>query len=803
MIFLDTSGLLQYVKWIVFTAIGTVLLSIILISCAPSPAGHHSVRFVVQLRNGTRGQQVYLTGNTSKLSNWNPSGVPLTRESDSVWSTTMEFPQNESIEYKVTAGSWWNEALDSSENTYENVRLTVERDTLVRMQVFDWLNVMADGIPVIGVKRFHPGRPDLKLDDLWRYHAGDDPRWSEMTYGDSGWVVTDPLIEWTEPSQPRWEGIGWFRFHFYADSSLWNTTLALRIEQLGASQIFYNGKLLYSFGEVGASDSSFRPNAMSWWQKIRIEPRRDQLIAVRYSNPDRKRLSGLGYSPGFVITLKEVNSAFRTAASVRENAEVQITFTLIPLILFLVHLSLYGFLRSQRQNLYYAICMLGFAGLTYFSYERELVVDVGNVLLFTKLGGISVTLAVLFGLLTIFQLNYARLPKRTWIYVGMAAVTGFLVMMEYRLNIVTGWNYVFFAFTALEGLASNFRKSQSRTQGDWLLLTGFLMLTGFIVFQVLVDYGYAPQTNWTRQSYAYGMIALAVSMSIYLSYNFARVNRNLQVQLKNVEELSGKAMAEERLRHTAEMERKVIEIESERKSRELGSARELQLSLLPRAIPKVKGMDIAAFMKTAMEVGGDYYDFFVSENGGLTVVLGDATGHGLNAGNMVTATKGLLNLLAGAEKVEDIMTTANRAIKQMNLTKMAMCLSVVRIGGRTAQYSSAGMPPLLVFRMRNRRCEQHVLKAMPLGAVTQFPYAGTSIDLEEGDVLVMASDGLHEIFDEAQETYGIENVMNSLIRHAGRPAAEIVAGLYEDGMAWGGGAPLADDLTIVAIRITS
>jgi serine phosphatase RsbU (regulator of sigma subunit) len=245
----------------------------------------------------------------------------------------------------------------------------------------------------------------------------------------------------------------------------------------------------------------------------------------------------------------------------------------------------------------------------------------------------------------------------------------------------------------------------------------------------------------------------------------------------------------------------VMEVENDRKNKELESARELQLSLLPQSVPRVKGLDIAAFMKTATEVGGDYYDFIELKEASLLIALGDATGHGLKAGNMVTATKGLLNVLSGTEKVEDILISANRAIKGMNLRMLTMCLAVARIKGTTLTYSSAGMPPLLVYRAKTAGCEQHILKAMPLGAVPLFPYESRTVALHQGDVVLMASDGLVEFFSESRETYGVQNVMKSLEAHAGKPAEDLIQRLYEDAKAWGGNAPLADDLTMIVMKV--
>ncbi len=81
---------------------------------------------------------------------------------------------------------------------------------------------------------------------------------------------------------------------------------------------------------------------------------------------------------------------------------------------------------------------------------------------------------------------------------------------------------------------------------------------------------------------------------------------------------------------------KAILAENQRRAKELEEARTLQLSMLPKTVPSLPNLEIAVYMNPATEVGGDYYDFHVSNDGALTVAVGDATGHGLNAGIMVT-----------------------------------------------------------------------------------------------------------------------------------------------------------------------
>ena len=87
------------------------------------------------------------------------------------------------------------------------------------------------------------------------------------------------------------------------------------------------------------------------------------------------------------------------------------------------------------------------------------------------------------------------------------------------------------------------------------------------------------------------------------------------------------------------MDKQKSQLEEERRIQEMEQARDFQMSLIPQSPPEHPDYDIALHMKTSTEVGGDYYDFFPQEDGSMYVVCGDATGHGLNAGMMVSITK--------------------------------------------------------------------------------------------------------------------------------------------------------------------
>lgn len=181
--------------------------------------------------------------------------------------------------------------------------------------------------------------------------------------------------------------------------------------------------------------------------------------------------------------------------------------------------------------------------------------------------------------------------------------------------------------------------------------------------------------------------------------------------------------------------------------------------------------------------------------------MGDATGHGLKAGNMVVATKGLFNVLSSDGSLEDILKTSSLAIKRMNFHMVTMCPALVRIKDRKIEYASAGMPPMLIFRNDTGEIEQLVLKAMPLGAFVDFPYTMTESRIFPGDVILLASDGLTELFGSNQEPFGSSRVQKALKESEGRSADKIVEHILERANEWRAGSPLNDDLTVLTIKV--
>ncbi len=256
-------------------------------------------------------------------------------------------------------------------------------------------------------------------------------------------------------------------------------------------------------------------------------------------------------------------------------------------------------------------------------------------------------------------------------------------------------------------------------------------------------------------------------------------------------------------RLTSELTHKnqLLERENERKGQELVQARDLQLSMLPKQQPSLPHIDIAWHMATASEVGGDYYDYSQADDGTLTVILGDATGHGLQAGIVVFATKSLFQNLTDGSSIIDSLQIISRNLKDMNLQRLGMAMVMLKLKDNLLKVSSAGIPGLLIYHRADERIEEVEIPGMPLGYTTQFAYEERELQLHSGDVVLMMSDGLIEQRNSEGEMLGFTRTREFFREVVDEPPAIICQHMAQRGARWAGNQPQEDDITFVAFRV--
>lgn len=241
--------------------------------------------------------------------------------------------------------------------------------------------------------------------------------------------------------------------------------------------------------------------------------------------------------------------------------------------------------------------------------------------------------------------------------------------------------------------------------------------------------------------------------------------------------------------------------ESLRKTEELENARKFQLSLLPKAPPKLANYEIAVFLKTATEVGGDYYDFFEDKQNRFTAIIGDATGHGLSAGMMVGMTKSALNSLQ-IDKLNpaEMLSRLNLAIKKANPGRLKMALNIARFNGDEVRFSSAAMPPIYHYKAAQNTVDELIVPGLPLGSPMISTFDEIEFTMNSGDLLIGVSDGLPERKNLKDEELGYQAILDIIQKNNSLSVEKMVEVLNDLGNEWSQGLANDDDITILVIK---
>jgi ketosteroid isomerase-like protein len=251
----------------------------------------------------------------------------------------------------------------------------------------------------------------------------------------------------------------------------------------------------------------------------------------------------------------------------------------------------------------------------------------------------------------------------------------------------------------------------------------------------------------------------------------------------------------------AEERNKIIQADNERKTKELEEARQLQLSMLPKKLPQLPNLDIAVYMKTATEVGGDYYDFNVQANGVLNIGFGDATGHGLQAGTMITLMKGFFTSDAARFSPQKFLENCNSLIRDIKLGRILMSFSHLRFENNSLLMSSAGMPPVYYHHKINNRTEEIIIQGLPLGALQSTSYKLVEKKLNAGDTILLLTDGLPEQMNSQKVIFDYSRVLKYFDEIADNPPQEIINRLVQKADGWMNGQQQTDDITFVVIKV--
>jgi len=641
----------------------------------------------------------------------------------------------------------------------------------------------------------------LYIHQGWRYHGGDDLEWARLETDDSAWPVVSSRFLEPDELPGGWQGIGWFRLRLQFDQQVGDAHLGVHVNQAGASEMYFDGVLVARFGSVGGGPGEEIPVFPRYLASFDASPGVEHVIAVRYSNFSGHEVGHEVLRPtrGFSLSLRPTEGLSAVYVHmVRKNTATLFAAFGIFTALALVHLLLFALSPQLRDHLFFA----GFAAAVAASLLARSVTlaspELASVLLFYKIGSTFTVVWAVIGVLLELRILRCPVGVRQWVLCAVAvAVLAELWSWSTLREPVLLKAYLVVASAEMLWLAIR-AVVRSRPE-SWVVGAGFSLLAVGVGSDILDDLLRLEMIN-TELPYFLGLMAGAVSMSLYLSRGFARTNRRLENKLEEVHDLTKRTIEQERRAAREETKRLVLAADNRRKTEELERARELQLAMLPCTQPQHPAFDVAYRMLPASQVGGDYYDFVEGDDGRLTVVVGDATGHGLHAGMVVAVAKSLFRTCDHHESLRSTLQRIAAGLVSFHQRLAGMAVVLLRLERGGCRFVSAGMPPLLLWRGSSGDVEELLFPAVPLATMADPDYAEHQITLEPGDTILATSDGLAEIVDQEGEPFGYDRICDRFRAIADQEAEAVVDTLLEDAATHLAGQEPQDDITIVVLR---
>lgn len=338
----------------------------------------------------------------------------------------------------------------------------------------------------------------------------------------------------------------------------------------------------------------------------------------------------------------------------------------------------------------------------------------------------------------------------------------------------------------------------------WELILG---LAGFATWSVKPDYA------------AFTILAVAVlsmvGFIVWVTHPLSKIMREFKALLtgkqyrriytKKIDEIGIMAHFFNQVTHSLERVSSNIK-EHKRLSTELNVARKIQQDLIPKEAPPIPGLDITAKTKPAAEIGGDAFDFLVKENQTF-MYIGDVTGHGVPSGLVMMIADTLIHTFADTSQTgHELLVKTNKYLKPRIQTTMFMTMLMLRWKHSTQEmfYTGAGHETLLHFKAADRTCDNIKAGGIALGMVpdNEKLIKEQSISLNEGDFLVLYSDGIVEAKNQNGEMYSID-MFKSLVEREARSAesaADLFQKLSSEVLKFLGDFIQLDDMTLMVIK---
>ncbi|HEY5511117.1 MAG TPA: SpoIIE family protein phosphatase [Prolixibacteraceae bacterium] len=238
---------------------------------------------------------------------------------------------------------------------------------------------------------------------------------------------------------------------------------------------------------------------------------------------------------------------------------------------------------------------------------------------------------------------------------------------------------------------------------------------------------------------------------------------------------------------------------------ELRIAREIQMAMIPHIFPPFPDLpqiDVFAVLKSAKEVGGDLYDFFVIDGDKFCFAIGDVSGKGVPASLFMAVTRTLVRSISDKEiSPAVIVSSLNKSLSDNNESSMFVTffLGVLDLGTGLLHYCNAGHNPPVIIRGKGEVVMFEKTKFIPVGLFEDFEYREFSLQLEDGDKIFLYTDGVSEAENVDNKLFGDDHLLNIVRQNSTASPRELIHKMEEEIAIHVNGFTQSDDITMMTI----
>lgn len=437
------------------------------------------------------------------------------------------------------------------------------------------------------------------LNSEWKFNPKDSIVFIKKDYNDNHWIFANSDLSDYDFFIKNFKGIAWFRYSFIVDSSLVNVPLSISLQHFGASEIYLDNKLIQKYGAIKDSSNTIYHHPQETPVIIYLKDTGIHVFAVRYANfYALKYSSEANYNfSGFNFTIAtSVHGIYHKIDSVTSSTFLSVLLLSIFLLLGLIHLCLFLFDKKTIYNLYLSVFMFSnsYAFFLLFSYFNTN----SPIPIITQLYLLKFVLITGFFMLSLFlnKIFSYQNNKRFYTLVSLVLITAILAIFNISFyKIINLAFYLFIVFESFYIIIKAIKEKQKGAKiiGFGVLFTGFYFI--LILSLIIINNDHFDFNDSTLSGLiliilaALAIVSVPMSMTLYIGWSFAHINKNLALQIEQTKILSEKNIEQEKEKvKLISTQNEILEQKVDERTKELSIEKkksdDLLLNILPQEI---------------------------------------------------------------------------------------------------------------------------------------------------------------------------------------------------------------------------